>query len=99
MNAVLGTRKGSVFLVFKCVLAERDQKHLQSVQPALTLKTEHLVYLTTAKLARKSVRARRKNPKKFQDHMERIAFKGGKARWQKKSGPSIIANYILRRLN
>jgi hypothetical protein len=36
-----------MFLVFKCVLAERDQKHLQSAQPALTLKTEQLVYLTT----------------------------------------------------
>jgi hypothetical protein len=37
----------------------------------------------TSKLARKSVRARRKNPKRFQDHMERVASKGGKARWQK----------------
>jgi hypothetical protein len=36
-----------------------------------------------SKLARKSVRARKRNPKKFQDHMELIASKGGKARWKK----------------
>ena len=29
-----------------------------------------------SKLARKSVRARKKNPKKFQEHMEKIASKG-----------------------
>jgi hypothetical protein len=36
-----------------------------------------------SKLARKSVLARKKNPKKFQEHMEKIASKGGKARWKK----------------
>ncbi len=39
-----------------------------------------------SKLARKSVRARKKNPKKFQDHMELIASKGGKNRWKKGMG-------------
>jgi hypothetical protein len=37
-----------------------------------------------SKLARKSVRARKKNPKRFQDHMESIASKGGKNRWKKR---------------
>jgi hypothetical protein len=35
-----------------------------------------------SKLAGKSVRARKKNPKKFQEHMKRIASVGGKARWK-----------------
>ena len=52
----------------------------------------------TCQSLRGSVRARR-NPKRFRDHMEHIASKGGKTRWQKKNGPSIIADYILRRLN
>lgn len=42
-----------------------------------------------SKLARKSVRAREKNPKKFQEHMELIASKGGKNRWKKRNGPSL----------
>jgi hypothetical protein len=37
-----------------------------------------------SKLARKSIRARKKNPKKFQDHMKLIASKGGKARWKER---------------
>jgi hypothetical protein len=37
-----------------------------------------------SKLARKSVRTRKKNPKKFQEHMELIASKGGKNRWKKR---------------
>jgi 2'-5' RNA ligase len=39
-----------------------------------------------SKLARKSVRARKKNPKKFRDHMKLIASKGGKNRWKKGKG-------------
>jgi hypothetical protein len=37
-----------------------------------------------SKLARKSVRARKKNPKKFQEHMELIASKGGKNKWKRR---------------
>jgi len=45
-------------------------------------KKELSIYMS--KLALKSVRARKKNPKKFQDHMKFIASKGGKNRWKKR---------------
>ena len=45
-----------------------------------------------SKLARKNVRApRKRNPKKFQDHMKLIASKGGRNRWKNKNGPNRAA--------